>query len=111
MRYNISAGRVNGVHAPIGTVLGPKAVTREFVTVTGNDDQGVTVGYTQEGEMDAGALDMIIARGPASVTEHEMVMGYQSGIRRRLQFLSALVCCLELGRRPRRYQLGRSMQL
>ena len=87
MRYNISAGRVNGVHAPIGTVLGPKAVTREFVTVTGNDDQGVTVGYTQEGEMDAVALEMIIDRGPASVTEHEMVMGYQSGIRRRLQFL------------------------
>lgn len=38
----VPAGRLNGIHAEPGTILGPKAVTREFVVVTGNDEDGVT---------------------------------------------------------------------
>lgn len=87
MTAHIEAGRVNGVHAPVGTVLGPKVITREFVVVTGNDERGVTLGYAHPDEVDAAAIEAIIERGPASVTEHEMVMGYQVDVRRRLRAL------------------------
>ena len=58
------AGRLNGVHAPVGTILGPKVVTRELVVVTFNDDAGVTVGYATPADI-ADAFD----RDPRSVAE------------------------------------------
>lgn len=61
----VPAGRLNGVHADVGTVLGPKEVTREFVVVTGNDERGVTVGYATQAD-----LDGILGREPRSVSEH-----------------------------------------
>jgi len=86
-RPHVPAGRVNGVHAPVGTVLGPKVVTKEFVVVTGEDELGVTVGYARLDEVDASAIEAIIERGPNSVTEHQMISGYQHDVRRRLRAL------------------------
>lgn len=47
------AGRLNGIHAELGTILGPKAVTGEHVVVIGDDERGVTVGYAQPAELEA----------------------------------------------------------
>lgn len=56
----VPAGRLNGIHAEVGTVLGPKEVTREYVVVTTQDDQGVTVGYATPEDMAA-----VVQRFPA----------------------------------------------
>lgn len=82
----VPAGRLNGVHAEIGTVLGPKVVTREFVAVTGIDDQGVTVGYARTEDTDFPAIERM-AVNPRSVIEAQMVMGYQVSERLRLRDL------------------------
>ena len=78
----VPAGRVNGVHAPVGTILGPKAVTREFVVVTSNDDRGVVVGFATSEDMQVNPeLD------PHSMTEFQALMGFQLEHRVRLQVL------------------------
>ena len=60
----VPAGRLNNIHAPEGTILGPTLVTREYLVVTGNDDQGVTVGYAIPADLEAATK-----RDPQSVTE------------------------------------------
>jgi hypothetical protein len=80
MSTHVPAGRVNGVSAPVGTVLGPKLITREFVVVTGVDERGVTVGYAQDS-------DGVNADDPRSVTEARAVINAQAGVRRRLREL------------------------
>lgn len=65
----IPAGRLNGIHAEVGTVLGPKEVTREYVVVTGNDEAGVTVGYATPEDLQA-VRDR--TRDARSVTEHRL---------------------------------------
>jgi hypothetical protein len=75
-RPRVAAGRVNGVHAPVGTLLGPKAVTREYVVVTGEDERGVTVGYATAADIAAaGEVD------PRSVTEARLRLAGQRGQR------------------------------
>ena len=87
MSDRVSAGRLNGVHAEVGTVFGPKAITREYVVVTGNDDQGVTVGYARRDDVDDAAIEAILERGPRSVTEVEMCIAYKVRERARLRAL------------------------
>lgn len=60
----VPAGRLNGISAPVGTVLGPKEVTREFVVVTAVDDLGVSVGYATQADLDA-----VLIREPQSLCE------------------------------------------
>lgn len=82
--HRVPAGRVNGVHAELGTVLGPKVVTREFVVATGTDERGTTVGYATVQDVDPEAIAAMVERGPRSVTEFEMIRGYQVEDRLRL---------------------------
>ena len=84
---HVPAGRMNGVRADVGTVLGPKAVTREFVVVTDVDENGATVGYARVDDLDAAAIEAILERGPASVTEFQMCFGLQVEERHRLRWL------------------------
>lgn len=65
------AGRLNGIHAPIGTILGPKDVTREYVVVIADDEEGVVVGFASTTEILAVMTGA--AGDPRSVTEAEMV--------------------------------------
>lgn len=62
------AGRLNGVHAEPGTILGPKDITREYMVVLANDERGVTVGYATTDELAAAAG----VESPRSVTEHRL---------------------------------------
>jgi len=84
---HVPAGRLNGIHTDVGTVLGPKAVTREYVVVTGNDDTGVTVGYARADDLDQAALDAMVVRGPRSVAEAGAIRQYQADVRERLSVL------------------------
>ncbi len=59
------AGRLNGIHAEVGTILGPKQVTREYVVVIDNDERGIVVGYASAAEITAAAN----RDEPRSVTE------------------------------------------
>ena len=43
-KKRVPAGRLNGVHAVVGALMGP-TFTREILVVTGVDDEGVTLGY------------------------------------------------------------------
>jgi len=70
---HVPAGRLNGIHAEIGTVLGPKAVTREYVVVTGNDEHGVTVGYASVDDLNDAAIEAMVERGPRSVAEAMLI--------------------------------------
>jgi hypothetical protein len=76
----IPAGRLNGIHAETGTVLGPKIVTREYVVVTGNDEHGLTVGYATQADLEA-----IIApdHHPRSMTEFMIRRQAQDEARRQ----------------------------
>lgn len=85
----VPAGRINGdlgLHAPDGAVLGPKAITREYVVITGHDIAGVTVGYATEADLDATAQARWVA-DPQTVTEARLVMAYQAPERARLRAL------------------------
>jgi hypothetical protein len=46
------AGRINGVHAPEGSIMGPMW-TNELVAVIENDERGVVLGYATKEELDA----------------------------------------------------------
>lgn len=46
------AGRLNGIDAPIGTIIGPKW-TREPLAVIAVDEHGVDLGYATPAEMEA----------------------------------------------------------
>ena len=83
----VPAGRVNGISAEPGTYLGPKAVTREYVVVTGPTEGGVAVGYARVEDSDRAATERWIA-DPRSVTEVALVIGHQRAERTR--FLNAL---------------------
>lgn len=72
----VPAGRINGVFAAPGTILGPKAVTREFVVATSadtgsslgasnEDNPFVLVGYATQEDL----LGIIDRGDPRSVTE------------------------------------------
>lgn len=74
-RHHVPAGRVNGVHAPVGTLLGPKQVTREYVVVTDQDERGVIVGYAQPADIEAAGL----APEPRSVPEALLRIARQRG--------------------------------
>ncbi len=87
MTTHVHAGRIDGVYAELGTVLGPKAVTREFVVATGTDEQGTEVGYARRDDLEEDALRAMAERGPRSVTEHEMLKGWQVEERVRLREL------------------------
>ncbi len=82
---HVPAGRLNGIHAEVGTVLGPKEVTREFVVVIGNDERGVTVGYARREDVGGAAIEAMIERGPQSVAEASMCRGYQAEERAALR--------------------------
>ena len=45
------AGRLNGIFAEPGTILGPKVVTREYVVAIGTDKRGTVVGYAMVHEI------------------------------------------------------------
>lgn len=62
------AGRLNGIDAPIGTVVGPRW-TREMLVVIGVDETGADLGYAQPAEL-ADMAERIAAGGVQSVTEH-----------------------------------------
>lgn len=64
-RYPI--GRLNGVHAEPGTILGPND-TKEYLVVIDQDDKGVTVGYVQKGDIEAAMEE----DGPRSVAEYRL---------------------------------------
>lgn len=64
------AGRLNAVHAPAGTILGPTDITREFLVVVDNDDDGAILGYASRAEIDA-----IAERDPQSVCEATLLKG------------------------------------
>jgi len=68
----------------VGTLLGPKVVTRELVAVTGNDDRGVTVGYATTADIAA----VSELGSPRSVLEATSIIEAQAGERRR--FLRAV---------------------
>jgi hypothetical protein len=76
----VPAGRLNGVHAPEGTILGP-TWTRELVVVTENDENGVMVGYATATDTDRPTDD------PCSVSEFRKNEIAQEPIRARLQEL------------------------
>lgn len=61
---NYPRGRLNGVTADVGTILGPND-TGELMVVLAVDDGGVTVGYAQQGDVEAAAA----AAEPRSLTE------------------------------------------
>jgi hypothetical protein len=84
---HVHAGRLNGIHADPGTILGPKAVTREYVTVTGNDAQGLTLGYARADDLDAEAVAAMAERGPRSVAEHHIIASAQAPVVARLRQL------------------------
>lgn len=80
----VPAGRVSGVFAQPGTILGPKEVTREFVVVTSADSSGpsVEVGYATEED-----LSLPADRNPRSVTEFRMMQLRQTPQREALKVL------------------------
>lgn len=61
-------GRLNGVHADAGTLLGPNDMG-EYLTVLSNDERGVTVGWALRQDLDAFAHGGPAAR---SVAEHRL---------------------------------------
>lgn len=65
-------GVLKGVHAPVGTILGPND-TRELMVVLSDTPEGVAVGYATPSEIQA-AID---APAPRSVAE--------AAIRRRVR--------------------------
>lgn len=67
------AGHLTGVQAPVGTILGPKEVTREYVVVIDTDDRGVTVGYATAEEIRA-----TLTREPRSVAEHRIRQAFSA---------------------------------
>jgi len=70
------AGRLNGIDAEVGTILGPRGLTGEPLVVIDNDEAGVVVGYAQPAEMSAALL--VALESPRSVTEHRMATGARS---------------------------------
>jgi hypothetical protein len=64
MTERYARGRLNGVRAEIGTLLGPNAY-RELLVVTGQDENGVSVGLAQMGDIRAACE----APTPRSLTE------------------------------------------
>lgn len=67
---HVPAGRLNGISGEIGTLLGPKDVTRELVVITGVDEHGVTVGYAR--------VDDRFPADPRSVTEVRELIARQN---------------------------------
>lgn len=57
-------GRLNGIHAEVGTILGP-GTTSELLVVVDNDERGVKVSYCTVPDLEAAAK-----MDPRSVTEH-----------------------------------------
>lgn len=66
------AGRLNGIYAEPGTILGPKEVTREYVVALDTDADGTIVGYAQAAELSAAAR-----RDPQSIVEARSIMTKQ----------------------------------
>jgi hypothetical protein len=60
-----SRGRLNGVHAEPGAILGPTDITREYLVVLDNDDRGVTLGYPTPDETE----DLRSQDSPRTVAE------------------------------------------
>lgn len=60
-------GRLKGIHAPPGTILGPND-TKEYMVVIEDTNEGVTVGYVQTGDIEKALLE----DAPRSVTEHAL---------------------------------------
>lgn len=87
MTGRIVAGRINGIHAEPGTILGPKVITREYVVVLTNDERGVTVGYASTHELASIAATDHDVR---SVAEHRLQ-------RQRLDQVSALAAPASTG--------------
>jgi hypothetical protein len=63
-------GRLNGVHAEPGTLLGPNDVG-EYMVVLADDERGVSVGWALTPDFDAAAL----VEAPRSVAEHRLFSG------------------------------------
>lgn len=61
-------GRLNGVCAEPGTLLGPNT-SGEYLAVIDSDERGVTVGWALQPDLDAFAFGGLAAR---SVTEHRL---------------------------------------
>lgn len=56
MGVRASAGRINGVHAPIGSIMGPMW-TDELLAVIDNDERGVALSYAMRKELEADTSD------------------------------------------------------
>jgi hypothetical protein len=63
----IISGRINGIHAEPGTVLGPTIITREWIVVVENDERGVIIGYASQPDVAA-----VLSRPARSVAEHQI---------------------------------------
>lgn len=76
----VPAGRVNGVHAPEGSIMGPMW-TNELVVVTENDERGVKVGFATNPDLDQPTDD------PKTWAEYQKNRRAQVMIRARLSAL------------------------
>jgi hypothetical protein len=71
-------GRLNGVHAEPGTLLGPNDVG-EYMVVLADDERGVSVGWALTPDFDAAAL----VASPRSTAEHRLFYARPLARRRR----------------------------
>jgi hypothetical protein len=60
-------GRLKGIHAEPGTILGPND-TLEYMVVIASDPAGVSVGFAQAGDIEAA----LAQPAPRSVAEHRL---------------------------------------
>lgn len=71
----IPVGRLNGVDAEPGTLLGPDSTGRQMYVVVGRDDQGVTVGYATVPDMQAADARRADGDAPRSLAELRLWSG------------------------------------
>ncbi len=64
------AGRLNGIHAEAGTIMGRRALTLEPLVVIDNDEAGMVLGYATPAELSAALL--VALESPRSRFEHIM---------------------------------------
>jgi hypothetical protein len=68
----VKAGRLNGVDAPVGTLLGPDTAGRPLVVDGREAGGGVTVSYATAIDIQS-AMRSIAVDGPRSVAEGRMI--------------------------------------
>lgn len=68
-------GRLNGIHAEPGTLVGPKDITEEWLVVLENDDKECTFGYATPDELAAVGKRLLAGEPPRSVAEWRQLRG------------------------------------